>query len=222
MSNTAVSICQQALVMIGANPISSFSDSTTEGIACQALYEGTVEDELSQYKWRFASGIQQLNRLADAPAAKWGAAYQLPPECLTPSTVYINGNPIDFDRYEDMIFCNAGTNDEVFLEGVYRVDEQFWPAYFVRTVVYRLASHLAHSIAAQVDTADLLDRRAIRHAALARNRDAQGRTAPRIDTSRLIRVRSGGGTGGFNGGPSFVAPEASLNMDYFSDLEPLP
>jgi hypothetical protein len=190
MSINAVSICQQALVMIGANPIASLDDDTTEGIACRTLYEPTVRDELSQYRWRFASGIEQISRLEAAPATKWEAAYQLPPECLVPSTVYVNGKPIEFDRYEDNIFCDAAEAEVVLLEGIYRVAEQFWPPYFERLIVYRMASQLVHSIAAQVDTADLLDRRAIRHAALARNRDAQGRTATRIDTTRLIRTRS--------------------------------
>lgn len=190
MSATAVSICQQALVMIGAQPIASLDDATTEGIACRTLYEPTVRDELSQYRWRFASGIEQVNRLEAAPPTKWEAAYQMPPACLVPVTVYVNDKPIDFDRYEDNIWCNASVSDEVFLEGIYRVDEQFWPPFFVQTVAYRMAANLAHSIAGQVDTAELLDRRAIRHAALARNRDAQGRTATRIDTTRLIRTRS--------------------------------
>lgn len=190
MPASAVSICQQALVMIGAQPIASLDDDSTEGIACRTLYEPTTTDELAQYRWRFATGMEQITRLATAPATKWGAAYQLPPLCLVPSTVYVNGKPIDFDRYEDNIYCDAAEADEVFLEGVYRVDEQFWPPFFERLIVYRMAAQLAHSVAGQVDTSDLLDRRSIRHAAMARNRDAQGRTATRIDTTRLIRARS--------------------------------
>jgi hypothetical protein len=193
MSATAVSICQQALVMIGAEPISSLDDDTTEGVACRTLYEPTARDELSQYRWRFATGMEQMSRLADTPATKWSAAYQVPPNCLVLSTVYVNGNPIRFDRYEDNVYCDASETDEVFAEGIYRVDEQFWPPYFERLMVYRMASQLAHSIAAQVDTSELLDRRALRHAALARTRDAQGRTATRINTTRLIKGRSAGG-----------------------------
>lgn len=217
MSINSVSICQQALVMIGANPIASLDDDTTEGVACRTLYEPTVRDELSQYRWRFASGIEQMSRLATGPGTKWSAAYQLPPACLVPSTVYVNGTPIDFDRYEDNIWCNASPADEVMLEGVYRVAEQFWPPYFERLIAYRMASQLVHSIAAQVDTSDLLDRRAIRHAALARNRDAQGRTATRIDTTRLIRNRStgprfsGGSLSHGNGAPIVVVvPDGDL------------
>lgn len=189
MHISSLQICQQALVLIGAQPLTSFDDGTTESIACSNLYENTARDELGQYRWRFASNQVQLSRLVDVPSAKWEAAYQLPPECLSISTVYVNDIPIDFDRYEDNVFCNAEVEDVVILEGTFRVDEQFWPPYFVQMMVYRIASQLAHSIAAQVDTSDLLDQRAMRHARMARNRDAQGRTAPKIDTSRLINTR---------------------------------
>lgn len=182
-------ICQQALVLIGAQPISSFDDGTTEATACENLYENTARDELAQYRWRFATNQVQLSRLADAPSAKWDAAYQLPTTLLMPYAIYVNDLPVDYDRYEDMIFCSASTSDVVILEGTFRVAEQFWPASFVQMMVYRMASQLAHSIAAQTDTAQMLDRMAVRHAALARNRDAQGRTATRIDTSRLITRR---------------------------------
>lgn len=189
MAVTSLQICQQALVVIGAQPIASFDDGTTESIACSNLYENTVRDELSQYRWRFATNQVQLSRLVDFPSAKWKAAYQLPPGCLAVATVFVNDIPTDFDRYEDNIFCNALESDVVILEGTFYVDEQFWPPYFVQMIVYRIASQLAHSIAAQTDTSQMLDQMAIRHSRLARNRDAQGRTAPKIDTSRLINTR---------------------------------
>lgn len=189
MAVTSLQICQQALVVIGAQPLTSFDDGTTEAIACLNLYENTARDELSQYRWRFASNQVQLSRLVDVPSAKWDAAYQLPPECLAITTVYVNDIPIDFDRYEDNVFCNAEATEVVILEGTFRIDEQYWPPYFVQMMVYRIASQLAHSIAAQTDTSQMLDQMAVRHSRFARNRDAQGRTAPKIDTSRLINTR---------------------------------
>jgi hypothetical protein len=214
---SAVSICQQALVLIGAQPIVTLEDTTTEGIACSTLYEPTVEDELSQYRWRFATKIELATASLTAPLTKWGSAYQIPSTCLVLSTVYINGQPIDFDRYEDEVWCNATAADEVYIEGIFRVSEATWPPFFERLIVYRMAAQLAHSIAAQVDTSDLLDRRAIRHAALARNRDAQGRTATKIDTSRFIRARSANNNR-FVGGTISVPADGNP----FDDLAPLP
>lgn len=108
---------------------------------------------------------------------------------LALTSVYVNDSPVDFDRFEDRVFCDATETDSVYAEGTYRVDERFWPPYFVMLLEYHMASLLAHSVAAQVDTADWLDKKAVRQAAIARTLDAQARTAPRIDTTRIIRNR---------------------------------
>lgn len=191
MSTTAIDICAQALVMIGAAPISSFDDGTTEATVSSVLYEQTVLDHLSRYRWRFAIGLEQLSRLVDAPAARWDAAYQLPTTCLQPLTVLVNDQPIDFDRYEDRIFCNAVEADEVFLEGVYRVNETAFPAWFATLLQLQMASHYALAIAAKPELADYLDKKALRQAAICRNIDSQARTAPDLRTKTLITGREG-------------------------------
>lgn len=195
MSTTSIDICSRALVMIGANPITSFEEGTTESRVAVTLYETTARDQLSRYRWRFATGQVQLSRLTETPLAKWDAAYQLPATCLQPSTVLVNDHSVDFDRYEDMIFCNAGEAETVHLDGIYRVDEQFWPAYFIALMELSMASHFALAIAAKPDLADYLDKRALRHAAIARNADAQARTTPKVDMQGIIRFRRAGRAG---------------------------
>jgi hypothetical protein len=189
MSVTKIDICAQALIMIGAQPITSFEDGTTEAIACANLYENTVRDQLSRYRWRFSVGQVQLSRLVAVPSTKWDAAYQLPATCLQLMTIMVNNNPIRFDRYEDRVFCDASEADEVYLEGVFRIDEAYWPPYFVTLTTYAMAGILAQSVGAQEDLALMFDKRVIRQAAISRNIDGQGRTAPRINTDRLVTVR---------------------------------
>jgi len=101
----------------------------------------------------------------------------------------VNNNPIRFDRYEDRVFCDASEADEVYLEGVFRIDEAYWPPYFVTLTTYAMAGILAQSVGAQEDLALMFDKRVIRQAAISRNIDGQGRTAPRINTDRLVTVR---------------------------------
>tara|TARA_R110000796_G_scaffold3212_8_gene12299 strand:- start:12 stop:608 length:597 start_codon:yes stop_codon:yes gene_type:complete len=189
MSVTKFDICAQALIMIGAQPITSFEDGTTEAIACANLYENAVRDQLARYRWRFSVGQVQLSRLVTAPSTKWDAAYQLPATCLQLITVMVNGNPVRFDRYEDRVFCDASEADEVYLEGVFRIDESYWPPYFVTLMIYSMASMLAFSVAQQENLSALMEQRALRQGAISRSIDAQGRTAPRIDTDRLVTVR---------------------------------
>jgi hypothetical protein len=191
MSTTDIDICSGALVMIGAQPITGFNEASDEARACANLYTRTLRDCLSLYHWRFATGQQQLNRLEAAPpdSNKWSAAYQLPDTALAIRTVRVNGHPIEFDRYEDNIYCNATATDEVYLEAVYQVDEQFFPPYFIRLMELKMAALLAEALAAKTDLSNNFDQKAQRQMSLAKTKDAQGRTQVRFDTTRITRRR---------------------------------
>ena len=76
MAVTKVDIASRALVMVGANPISSFTDNSTEALITNTLYEEVVESTLSECSWRFAMGQKQLSLLADAPTSRYEYAYQ--------------------------------------------------------------------------------------------------------------------------------------------------
>lgn len=192
MAFTDIQICSAALTKIGANPITSFTDNGTEAKVASQLYETTVQDILSCHPWRFATNYTQLSRLVDVPDGRYGAAYQVPtnsPDVLSVNSVWVNRRPIDFDRFEDNIHCDASEADTVLMEAVYRVDEQFWPAYFVKQMQYELASLFAESVAQKTDLADYFGKKAEQHMMKAKHRDSQGRSAVKIETSRLVQRR---------------------------------
>ena len=190
MALTDIEVCQRALVMIGANPITSFTEGTTEATACANLYEGVKKDALSSYRWRFCMGYVNLSRLNDAPTAgEWEAAYQLPDTVLHINTLWAGDRRINFDRYEDKVYCNASTNETVTAEGHFEVDEQFWPPYFAHHMALRMAALLAEPIGAKTDLANKFEEKVMRHGALARNADSQGRTPARIDRGRITSRR---------------------------------
>lgn len=193
MTITKFDLCSQALVIIGANPIASFDDGSTEARVAVTLYEPTVRDELSRYRWRFSTTQQQLSRLTDVPLTGWDAAYQLPASCLTIDTVKVNGLPIDFDRFGPYVYCDTSETDEVILEGIFRTDEADWPPYFQMLVTLALAANFAMSLAGKEQMSDLIDKRAMRQAAIARNADAQARTTPAINTGGIVRRHRGRG-----------------------------
>lgn len=189
MADTAIDICARALVLIGDQPISSFEDGTAGSIVAANLYPAIVKQLIGSYRWRFATGEVQLSRLVAAPAGEWSAAYALPGDCLEVITLRVNGRVVDFDRFGSNLLCNADANDTVILEGVFRVDESQFPAYFTAYLEQILASHFALAVAAKTELSDYLDKKAQRAGMNARNLDAQGRTADRIDTGGLIRGR---------------------------------
>lgn len=194
-----IEIINRALVLLGADRISSLTDGTTESESASQIYPGVVEDLISRYRWRFAHVQAQLPRLAAEPDARWSAAYQLPSDLKVLETITVNDEPIEYDRLEDKVACNAQETDEVFAEYVIQNDETKWPGYFVSLVVFELASLLATPVGDREDLSDRFEKRSLRQFGLAKNLDAQGVTTKKIKTDRFRKVRRGYLTGSSNG-----------------------
>ena len=78
MATTKIDICARALIMIGAQPISSFSDGSTEALVASNIYDDVVEASLTRCRWRFATTQAELSLLANAPTGRFDYAYQVP------------------------------------------------------------------------------------------------------------------------------------------------
>ena len=101
INDVDVTIASRALNLIGANQISSFTESSTEANVANNLYTTIIEGALTLTRWRFATGQQQLSRLTATPVSRWDSAYQMPtsPPILLLHAVTVNSNPIEYDRY---------------------------------------------------------------------------------------------------------------------------
>ena len=190
-----VDIAQQAMVLVGLRPLTSFDDKTDEALSANLLYESVIKDCLTQHPWNFATGQKTLNRLADTPIDTWDAAYQLPTdvEPLIIQTITVTDNPISYDRYEDKIYTldsQATENDTVVATYQFRVIEADWPPYFLMYVVYTLASTFALSVIRKGDLAGTLAQLAEQHFKRAKTRDSQAVTAPKLKLNRFTNMRT--------------------------------
>ena len=66
------------MIKLGASPVVSFYENTTEAQVASQLYSSVRDGLLSSYPWRFATCQVKLPRLQDAPVADCAYAYQLP------------------------------------------------------------------------------------------------------------------------------------------------
>ena len=80
--DTGVSICSDALLMLGSKAISSFNDGTDESSVCDRLYPDIRDSVLTTYPWSFNTKKIQLARLLTTPGSVWRYAYQLPGDRL--------------------------------------------------------------------------------------------------------------------------------------------
>ena len=152
--DTAVSICSDALIMIGAKPISSFNDGTDEASVCDRLYPDIRDSTLVMYPWSFATKKIALSRLLTAPTNVWRYAYQLPGDRLAgPRAVYdspaVGANARkDWEIQGDQLLTNL---EAVYIDYQYSVGEFAMPQYFVQLLKYMVAWHIAEPITEQQD-----------------------------------------------------------------------
>lgn len=198
MPNTAttdIEVAQRAMVLVGLEPLSSFTDETDEALVANTVYEDLVEDCLSQHNWNFATGQKVVSRLSDTPVDIWDAAYALPtsPPVLQVLTVTIDDTPQNYDIYERYIYINAAENDTVVLNYIHRVETQYWPPTFTLWVVYRLAGMLSLSVTRKADISQSYVRLAEEQFRRAKARDSQQVTTAALRLSRFHRARLGNG-----------------------------
>ena len=189
-SLTKIIVAQKSCGLVGIDPITSFEDGTAEATALEATYEFIVEDILS-HPFRFATKQLGLDREADAPIARWNAAYEIPTDCIAVQAVTVADDTIRFDRYANYIYCDAGEDDSVVLDYTFRENEARWPGFFTYGVQLRLASVLAMSVQERGNVADLMERRAEAHLMKAANRDSSGRTTRKLKLTRITKGRLG-------------------------------
>ena len=188
-AQSAIDVCSRALILIGADPITSFDDGNNEALIASNMYEDVARASLVNTRWRFATNQVVLNRLTEAPTGRFDAAYQLPSGWLMTHVVTVNDTPIEYQTYGDKLFCDETSNSELVLDFTYRAQEQDWPSYFTVAVEYELASVFAVGLARDQALAQLMTQQANVYMIKARNLDAQQQTTRKLSTSRFITNR---------------------------------
>ena len=152
--DTGVSICSDALLLIGAKAISSFNDGTDESSVCDRLYPDIRDSTLVMYPWSFGMKKVQLAQLITTPTSFWRYEYQLPGDKLAnPRAVYNSansGSPVqkDWEIQGDKLLTNLTS---VFIDYQFSVPEFAMPQYFVQLLKYMVAWHIAETITEQQD-----------------------------------------------------------------------
>ena len=189
VANSAIDIASRALVLIGAEPITSFDSSSTEALVATNMYEDTVRAMLSTARWRFATEQAVLQQLTDVPTGRFDIAHQLPSNILVLHGVTISDRLIDYTVYGSKVFSDSTTNDTLIADYTFRAEEINFPSYFSLALQYSVASIFATSIARDDRLMQLMETKANQLMAKARNIDAQQQTTRKLSTSRFITNR---------------------------------
>tara|TARA_R110002020_G_scaffold146402_1_gene321025 strand:+ start:3318 stop:3935 length:618 start_codon:yes stop_codon:yes gene_type:complete len=196
MALSKIDICNQALVLIGANTIASFNDNTTESAVSNQLYESTLRQQLTRARWRFASKQAVLSKSTTDPLDRYDSSYAIPNDAILIHTCTVSDSVITYDRYGDFIFTNTSTSDTVVCDYTFQPHENDLPPYFSQIIIFELASLFAGAIARNDQLSVLYQRRAIEQLRVARATESQTQTTRKLKSSLLIEVRHRGAVNG--------------------------
>jgi hypothetical protein len=146
---TEVSICSNALRILGDDPITSLTDDTERARLCNALYGPSRDAVLRAHPWNFAITRVTLAQLSTTPAYEYSYQYALPtdPYCLRVLSM----------EYQDYIFkvehlsgtgrvllTDEGTAKILYVAKV--TDTAQFDSLFVDTLTAKLALELSFSV----------------------------------------------------------------------------
>lgn len=188
MALSAVALASRALFKLGAQPITTFADGTTEAEIAGALYAPARDALLSSYPWSFALGQGALTLLEDEPLADFANAFQMPVDCLRVLSAGAGGRGRGLD-YRIAAGAIHTDSDAVTLTYVFRPEEADFPPFFDQALIARLAAELCVPLTENTSRAEMLYRISELEERRARLIDAQQDTPPRIDDFTLIGAR---------------------------------
>ncbi len=188
MALSAIALCARALIKLGANPITSFSDGSVEAGIAGALFPSIRDALLSQYGWGFATTSATLARLAEGPQTDYAYAYQLPTGFLRALSAGsgTQSRGLNYRIAKGKLETNA---EDVTLTYLFAPAEEDFPPYFDAAIIAKLSAEFCIPITENTQRAEALYKLAEAEFAKARQVDAQQDTPNRINDFSLINAR---------------------------------
>lgn len=200
--DTKLSICSDALILLGASPLSSFSEGTDAAQICDRIYDDLKDSIISTYPWSWSIKKVQLARLTETPVSEWKYLYQLPGDTLAGvKAVFNSSNPgiRPISHGWEIIGSKLQTNEEdIWVDYQFAPGESLLPTYFVQLLKYAMAAEIAEAVTDQLTKAEYFERKAYGtpsenrrggYMRVAMNIDGGSKSVERIEDFPLIAVR---------------------------------
>ena len=156
--DTKLSICSDSLIMLGASPLSSFSEGTDAAQVCDRLYDDTRDIILQMYPWSFTYKKSQLARTTATPTNEYQYEYTIPSDRLGSGVRAIYNSSavgaipvIAWEIFGSSVYTNETS---VYADYQYRPSEDVMPTYFVQLLKYWMSWHIAEAVTDQLTKAD--------------------------------------------------------------------
>lgn len=187
---TAVSICSNALILLGQSPIASFTEGTKAAQVASNLYPDLARDFLRGHPWNAAMRRVRLSPQSSAPAFGWRSSFLLPADCLRVWEVKFGDTDIEHKVEGRAVLANETGVDLVYISNI---PEDQWDSGMVSAMTYKMAGAMAYAVTASAALADGWMSAADRKMREAKAMDGQEGTPDEMGDSPLMESRYPGG-----------------------------
>jgi len=181
-----ISIASNALLLLGHEPIASFTEPSAGATIAANLYDNSYSSLLTTYRWRFATkSAVKLARLATAPNDNYDNAFQLPADLLYLQRV-TDAN-LDYEIYGDTIQTNQTS---VSIDYTYDVKADKLPPYYIKALEFYLATQFALSLTGDLNKMQAFQQMYIFQSKQAKFADGTQRPSESFENSPYTDVRT--------------------------------
>jgi hypothetical protein len=189
VSATNVSICTNALLMLGAQPISAMDEGTDRANLAASLYDSTRDMVLRSHPWNCAIKRVVLAPDVDTPAFDYDAQFTLPGDFLRVLQVGQDTQDVDW-KVESGKLMASGTS--LALRYVWKnTTESTWDAMLVHAMELQMAALMAYPITMSTSKQQLQEQKLADYMKRARAADGQDDPAQTLGDERLLNARFG-------------------------------
>lgn len=149
---TPVSICSNALVMLGGLPISSLEEENPRAQAAANLYPSMRDTVLRSHYWNCATKRDLLAPLATPPAFGFNRQFPLPGDWLRTIQVGRDGCPLEYRSEGQRILANVDVLPLVYVWRNYVEDT--WSTNLISVMEYAMAAALAYTVTSSSSLSD--------------------------------------------------------------------
>lgn len=148
MTSTNVSICNEALSMIGAKTIQSFDDNAENARRCASIYASTRKALLRMHPWSFAKKRAQLAPVTTHPTFGYENSFPLPRDFVR----VISAGVEEYEVEARHILANTNLINLVYVSD--EDNEELWDSLFSECMSLYLVHKLAKPISGSNAEAD--------------------------------------------------------------------
>lgn len=149
MATSVIELCNNALIDLGEEAITSLSDNTKAARLCNQRWPAVRDAVLRAHPWNCATAQARL-AAGDAPSGqgtwRFEAAFPLPTDCLRVLSVEAGGaEPLEWEVQEGAVLCDcAGPLDIQYIRRI--SDPRRFDPLLCETLTARLSATLAYPI----------------------------------------------------------------------------